>query len=110
MGVEERRVVIGREVAAGVVLIVVAEFLGAALSTGHAGDALLVAVACGLAAALATDWVSWVCVGVLAAVILVAFASYRFGTSSWPYTPIIGFAVMTGAGFRTLRRLESMRE
>jgi hypothetical protein len=104
---EERVVVVVREVGAGAALVFVAEFIGAALSAGSITDALLVGLASGMAATLADDWMSRAFVGALAAATLAAFTSYRLGSPAWSYTPIIGLAVMVGAGYRTLRRLEA---
>ncbi len=105
--VEERRVVVMREVGLGAGLVVVAGLADAAFSGTVAVAVLLMAVACGLTAALASDWASRVAVGAFAVVVFVAFASDRFGDPSWSYTPLIGFGVMLGAGYRRLRQLEA---
>jgi hypothetical protein len=89
--------------------VVVAGFAAAALfpAPGPAGRVVVMAVAVGLCAAVATDWRAAAGVAVLAALVFVGFLTHRYGVltgdpSPWSRTPLLGLATVLGRGYRGL--------
>lgn len=109
---EPPAVVLNRELIAGVSILVVSSLLAAVLfpPSEPAGRAVVLAVACGLVVATATEWRA--VAGVAAATVL-AFAveltpdnaGFAAGTSWCSYTPLIGFVVLVGRGCPVASRL-----
>lgn len=101
--VEERRAVVLRETVAGITLVTVCGFAAMVLVVDPAGRALIVAAGCGVCAARCTDWLSRTGIGMLAVLIYVMLVAHQPGLpAAWPYTPVIGFASLLGAGYRGL--------
>jgi len=101
--VEDRRVVVLRELFAGAALITVCGLAATVLFVDPAGRAVTVAAGCTLSAAWSTNWLARAAVSALSVLIYVMFvARYAGMPTSWPYTPVIGLATMLGAGYRCL--------
>jgi hypothetical protein len=97
------------ELVAGTVAVVVAGFVAVALfpAPGLAGRLVVTAITVGLFAAMATDWRAAAGVAVLAALVFVGFLTHRYGVLTgdpmpWSVTPLLGFAMLLGRGYRRL--------
>ena len=101
--VEDRRIIVLRELLAGAALITVCGLAATVLFVDPAGRAVTVAAGCTLSAAWSTDWLARAAVSFLTVLIYVMFVARDQGMPApWPYTPIIGLATMLGAGYRRL--------
>jgi hypothetical protein len=100
-----------RDLIAGVAGVLVACLAVIALTPASdlAGRAVVMAVACGILAALLTEWRATV---VMAALAVVAFVTVLAAESSsptypWGFSPVFALAVLLGMGNRKLRAVPS---
>jgi len=101
--VEERHVVLVREIVAGPSLVTACGFASPVLFPTPAGRVVIVAVGRTVCAAWCTEWLARTSIAAPAALIYVLFVAHQPSLpAAWPYTPVIGFATMLGAGYRRL--------
>ena len=112
---EERAISAAFEFAAGTAAIVVAGFAAATLfPPGEpAGRALIMAIVVGVLCALFTAWRACAGIAVVAVLVFVGFLTHRYGTltgapAPWSYTPVFGFAVLVGRGYRRLAQVDPL--
>jgi hypothetical protein len=90
-------------------VVIVALATAALVAPGDlAGRAVAMAVAGGVLAAVLVDWRASAGVAVVAALIFVGFLVHRDGeltgsATGWPYTAVIGIALVLGRGGRWIR-------
>jgi hypothetical protein len=83
--IEQRQIVVIREVVAGTSLVAACGFAAAVLFADPAGRALVIAVCCAVCAACSTDWLARTSIGALAALIYVMFLAQQSAvTTPWP--------------------------
>jgi hypothetical protein len=106
-GLRALHTVLLREVIAGTCLLAVTGFAATVIADAQAGRVLVIAITCAAASALCTDPLSRITITLLAVLAFVAFVGRQPGLPTpWPYTPVIVFAAIVGAGYRKLSRDE----
>lgn len=103
------------EFAAGTAAIIVGGFAAATLfhPAEPAGRALVMAVVVGVLCVLFTDWRACAGIAVIAVLVFVGFLTHQYGTltgapTPWSYSPVFGFAMLVGRGYRRLTRAEPL--
>jgi hypothetical protein len=106
---EHNRTVVVVEIAAGAMTIGAIAAVGAVVvpATEPVGRVLILAVAVAVLAARFTRWSAAVTTAVLAAVAFACWPAPQAGVTAdsataWAFTPVFGFALMVGHGYRIL--------
>lgn len=110
-----RNLVVTRELVGGLMAMTVAALGSGALypGTSPAGRVFVVSVACGVLAAVLTDWRARVAVTAAAVVIFIVHLAPERDVptgdvTSWSYSPLIMAAAIVGTGYHWMTHLGSL--
>jgi hypothetical protein len=102
--VEDRRTVVFRECGAGACVVIATGYMATVLATEPHRRALLLAVVCAVVSALCSDWTARVAAAGSGSLAFIVWLGHAQMPAPWEVTPLFGFAVLLGAGYRRILR------